>query len=258
MDFSALAGRLAERLPPGGRLLCITGAGISAESGLPTYRGVGGLYDGVDTALGVPIEVTLSGHMFQRDPALTWRYLAEVEAAARSARPSGAHRALVELERHFAEVVILTQNVDGLHRTAGSRDVIDIHGDCRRLLCTRCPHRVTVETYAGLALPPRCPDCGGVVRPDVVLFGELLPFDKVGRLERELQRGFDAYFSVGTSSVFPYIAGPILEAAARGLPTVEINPVETEVSRAVGFRFAGPAGVALDAVSAALAARWGA
>jgi NAD-dependent deacetylase len=239
--------RIAAALAGARRLLFITGAGLSADSGLPTYRGVGGLYDGVETADGIPIEEALSGETLRRDPALSWRYIMQIEAAGRGARPNRGHLAIAALEPRF-EVHVLTQNVDGLHRAAGSTQVIDIHGDVHALLCTACEHAETVADYAGLACPPRCPACGAVLRPDVVLFGEMLPLDKVARLAAELDRGFDAVFSVGTSSLFPYVAEPVLRARAAGVMTVEINPRRTAVSDHVTERLVVGASEALEAI----------
>jgi NAD-dependent deacetylase len=248
-ELSKQAERVASRLSGQRRILFITGAGLSAESGLPTYRGVGGLYADADTEHGMPIEQALSGPVFRQRPEITWRHIAQIEAAVRGARPSAAHALIAALEaRH--EVVVLTQNVDGLHRRAGSTQIIDIHGDCSELSCTRCSYRETRESYEGLALPPRCPECSAVVRPDVVLFEEMLPVDKLDRLSRELARGFDAYFSVGTSSLFPYISQPMYDAARRARLSVEINPESTPVSDAVEFRFACGAGRALQAIFA--------
>jgi NAD-dependent deacetylase len=242
------AGEVAARLGEGRRrILFITGAGLSAESGLPTYRGIGGLYENGGTEDDMPIEVALSGSVFRRAPTVTWKHLARLEQAVRGALPNRGHDIIAELDRYH-DVVVLTQNVDGFHRTAGSRRVIDIHGDCHELLCTRCDHRERRENYAGLALPPECPSCGAVVRPDVVLFGEMLPSHKVDELLRELTRGFDAYFSVGTTSVFPYIAEPMHHAAQLGRLTVEINPGRTEVSGVVDVRFDCGAVRALTAI----------
>jgi NAD-dependent deacetylase len=229
------------------RLLFITGAGLSAESGLPTYRGVGGLYSNADTEHGVPIEVALSGPMFRRKPEVTWKHIAQLEHAVRGAQPNRAHAIIAALEREH-EVVVLTQNVDGFHRAAGSTRVIDIHGDCHQLRCTRCEYREERANYAGLALPPYCPECEAVMRPEVVLFEEALPQEKLSALRRELAQGFDAYFSVGTTSVFAYIAEPMLHAARSGRLTVEVNPQETEVSPVVDVRFACGAVRALGAV----------
>src|SRR5690606_15670742 len=133
-------------------------------------------------------------------------------------------------------VVVLTQNVDGLHREAGSRALIDIHGDLHHIYCVQCGEHHQVSTYEHLAPEPRCDRCGGWLRPDVVLFEEPLPLHKLDRLEEELHAGFDVVFSVGTSSGFSYIAAPVLAAARAGVPTIEINPGDTEVSSAVRHR----------------------
>lgn len=232
-------------------VLFVTGAGISADSGLPTYRGLGGLYESDATEEGLPIEVLLSGETFVRRPATTWKYLGAIERACRGARPNRAHEAIAALEAILPRVVVLTQNIDGLHRAAGSREVIEIHGDVHRLACTRCSFRARVPDYEGLELPPRCPECAGLVRPAVVLFGEMLPPDAVTRLEEELRRGFDAVFSIGTTSVFPYVAAPVRMARAWGAGTVEVNPGETEVSGIVDVRLRCGAAAAMDALLAA-------
>jgi len=232
-------------------VLFVTGAGISADSGLPTYRGVGGLYESDATEEGLPIEVLLSGETFRRSPATTWKYLGAIERACRGARPNRAHEAIAALEAALPRVVVLTQNIDGLHRAAGSRDVIEIHGDVHRLACTRCAWRDHVPDYDGLDLPPRCPECASLVRPQVVLFGEMLPAEAVSRLEEELRRGFDAVFSIGTTSVFPYVAAPVRMARAWGAGTVEVNPGETEVSGIVDVRLRCGAAAAMEALLAA-------
>ena len=218
------------------RILFITGAGISADSGLPTYRGLGGLYHDRLTDEGFTIEEALSGEMMAVRPDIAWKYIAQIEASCRGARPNAAHRLIAALEQERDAVWVLTQNVDGLHRAAGSRKLIEIHGSIHRLRCTECPHAREVADFAGLALPPPCPRCGGLLRPDVVLFGENLPPGAVARLEQVLEDGVDAVVSVGTSSVFPYIAGPVLWAAEAGIPTIEINPGDTEVSDIVDVR----------------------
>lgn len=217
------------------RILFITGAGISADSGLPTYRGIGGLYDGNATDEGYAIEDALSGEMLRQHPEITWKYLAQIEATCRGARPNAAHAAIAWLESRAA-VTVLTQNVDGLHRAAGSTDLIEIHGTLHRLACTSCGLRLEVADYDGLPLPPGCPDCEGLLRPEVVLFGEALPEGAIRRLVEILQGGVDLVFSIGTTSVFPYIAEPVLWARQHGVPSVEINPGETRVSSFVDYR----------------------
>ncbi len=236
------------------RVLFVTGAGLSADAGLPTYRGVGGLYEGRSTEEGLPIEVALSGPTFQKDPALTWRYLKQIEARCRGAEPSPGHRFMAALEAR-CEVVVLTQNVDGLHQAAGSSRVIAIHGDVHRLACTACAHRARVADYAGLPDLPTCPLCGAVVRPEVVLFEEMLPAQAVAELEQALARSFDLVFAVGTTALFPYIAGPVVQAARQGRPTVEVNPARTVLSDIVRHRLPITAAEAFSALRDLIDAR---
>jgi NAD-dependent deacetylase len=233
------------------RILFITGAGISADSGLPTYRGIGGLYNSGMTEEGYAIEEALSGEMMSERPEITWKYLSQIEANCRGALPNTAHETIAWLEE-AREVTVLTQNIDSLHRAAGSGDLsgdlIEIHGTLHQLRCTGCGRRSAVADFAGLEIPPRCTDCGGMLRPDVVLFGEALPVDAVGRLIATLEAGTDLVFSIGTTSVFPYIAEPVIHALRRGVPTVEINPGESRVSWAVDVRLRMGAAAALGAI----------
>jgi NAD-dependent deacetylase len=227
-------------------LLFITGAGLSADSGLPTYRGIGGLYEGAETEEGLPIEEALSGETLRRRPELSWKYLGRIEAAARGARPNRGHEVIAEMEGHFERVWTLTQNVDGFHRQAGSKNVLEIHGDMHKLFCPACGLRRTAQSYAGLTLPPPCPRCPALLRPAVVLFGEMLPEDVLAELHDQCSLGFDAVLSVGTTSVFPYIREPVLLAKSRGRPTIEINPGETGVTSVVDVKIALGAAEALD------------
>lgn len=239
------AGRL---LSTARRILFITGAGLSADSGLPTYRGVGGLYEGALTDIGLPIEQALSGAMFEKRPDIAWRYLSQIEASCRGAHPNAGHYAIARLEAMHGQVTVVTQNVDGFHLLAGSRDVIEMHGTLRRLLCVDCGRVRRVESYAGLSIPPACPHCGGILRPDVVLFGEHLPSQALHRFETVLAQRPDLVISVGTGSAFPYIAGPVLAAAGRGDPTIEINPGGTHLSELVTVRLRMRAAEALPAI----------
>lgn len=229
-------------------ILFVTGAGISADSGIPTYRGIGGLYDIELTEDGIPIEEILSGTMFRTNPELTWKYLAQIARAASGATYNRAHEVIAEMERHFARVWTLTQNVDGFHRLAGSRNVIEIHGNMRSLSCTTCTFRREVQDVTGLQIPPRCPECDSILRPDVVLFEEPLPEEALTRLRRELSEGFGAVFSIGTSSVFPYIQEPIIAARHIGVPTIEINPSDTPLSGLVDYRLKMGAASAMDEI----------
>jgi NAD-dependent deacetylase len=238
---------IAKELSRCHRVFFITGAGVSADSGLPTYRGVGGLYEDTDTEDGVPIEVALSGRMLRRNPAVAWKHILRIENACRGAKPNRSHEVIKLLEERF-DVWTLTQNVDGFHRDAGSRQLIEIHGNVHRLLCTVCDWEDHVDDYEHLTMPPACPSCDALVRPDVVLFGEMLDPASIAVLERQLAIGFDAVFSVGTTSVFPYIAMPVLEAQRRGALTVEINPGTTSVSAEVKHRVRAGSAVTLDAL----------
>ncbi len=237
--------------------LFITGAGLSADSGLPTYRGVGGLYEDQGTEDGLSIEEALSGAVFRRKPAVTWKYIRQIEEACRHAGPNVAHFVMAALEGRLSRCVTLTQNVDGLHRAAGSQNLIEIHGTVHRLKCTGCSWRDVVTDYAHLPPLPTCPDCGAIVRPEVVLFDEMLPRGPMAKLEQELGRGFELVISVGTSSLFPYIAAPVWLCRQQGGATVEINPGTTEVSRAVDLRLRCGAAEALGELAERMALELG-
>jgi NAD-dependent deacetylase len=245
-------GEIASLLKKASSALFITGAGISAESGLPTYRGVGGLYNDQHTEHDVPIEVALSGRMFDERPEVTWHHLSRLESAVRDVAPNRAHRALAQLQRTLTRTLVLTQNVDGLHAAAGSRDLVEIHGNIHRLRCPTCGHKDVAQSLAVFSEPPACSRCGRPTRPDVVLFGESLPSAELARLKAELAHGFDIVFIIGTTAAFPYISGPVISASRQGVPTVEINPAETEVSHFVTHRLATHAGPALDAILSAV------
>jgi NAD-dependent deacetylase len=247
-DYSTLIDDVVARLLDCRSVLWITGAGISADSGLPTYRGIGGLYDVEETEEGMAIEEALSGHTLRSRPEIAWKYMLQIGEAVRGATFNRAHEVIAEMESRFERVWTLTQNVDGLHRAAGSRNVIEIHGNMRHLYCTVCDFRQEVSEVVELEIPPLCPQCGGPIRPDVVLFGEMLPEQAVMTLWRELQAGFEAVFSVGTSSAFPYIEEPVYQAKEEGALTVEINPGWTSVSEVVDIRLPLRAAVALDEI----------
>jgi NAD-dependent deacetylase len=226
----AMLDEAAALLARAQRPLFITGAGISADSGLPTYRGIGGLYNDRLTEEGFPIEDALSGHMLAHRPEITWRYIGQIESNCRGAGPNAAHRLIAAIEAEKPGLCVLTQNIDSLHRKAGSKNLIEIHGTVHRLLCTACGGKREVEDYASLVLPPTCTECGRPLRPDVVLFGEMLPRLALEQLARVMEEGPDLVVSIGTTSVFPYIAHPMWWARQNGVAAIEINPGDTEVS----------------------------
>ena len=250
MDNSELerVAEVARILKKSKSILFITGAGISADSGLPTYRGVSGLYNRGETEEGLPIEMVLAGQMLTSRPEITWKYLAQIENNCRQGRFNRGHEIIARMEKEFERVWVLTQNIDGFHHQAGSENIIDIHGDLHKLFCKACRWQETMDDYSQLQIPPKCPACGGVVRPDVVFFGEMLPTEKLEILQAQLHKGFDIYFSIGTTSVFPYIQQPIIDAKYRKLTTVEINPAKTQVSDIIDIRIPTGAADALDAI----------
>lgn len=236
----ALLLQTASALRVAQRILIITGAGLSADSGLPTYRGVGGLYNG-ETDDGVPIEMALSGPMLRRDPALCWKYIAELGKACLGGQPNAAHYAIAELQRKKPDCWVLTQNVDGYHRAAGSPPdrLIEIHGQMAPLFCQSCAAEdPELSVHLQRPLPPLCRLCGGVLRPPVVLFQEMLPEQAMQTLYDEMAKGFDAVLSIGTTASFPYIHEPVIRTRVCGGFTAQINLTPTDQSAQMDAFFA--------------------
>lgn len=211
------------------KIFVVTGAGISADSGLPVYRGIGGLYNNTDTEDGMPIEKALSGSVFKKQPEITWKYMGQIEKGARNATFNRGHQVLAEMERHFEHFWILTQNIDGFHTFAGSRNVIEIHGNMHRLKCTSCDTLLPVTDYSNIQIPPYC-QCGQMQRPDVVLFEEMLPESALKEMYHQQTVDYDLVISIGTNANFPYISDPIMMASRKGVATLEINPGESNIS----------------------------
>jgi NAD-dependent deacetylase len=244
--------RVVQRIHTAKHLLVITGAGISADSGLPTYRGIGGLYNDQHTDEGLPIEVALSGDVMATRPEITWKHLAQIEANCRNAQPNAAHRIIAKLQ-DIVPTTVLTQNIDGFHRAAGSRDLIEIHGNLFELFCPHCGHQEVHNDYSDLSkFPPPCPKCRGHLRPAVVLFGETLPRAGIRRLEEVLNEGYEVVLSIGTTSVFPYIAQPFMAAHQYGALSIEVNPATTDVSRFADIAWRCSAVTAMQALWTAL------
>ncbi len=242
--------RVAQCIREADNILFITGAGISVDSGLPTYRGVGGLYDQGETEDGMPIEAAVSGLMLQIRPEITWEYLWQTIATCYGAHPNRAHDIITLIQQQKPNTWVLTQNIDGLHRAAGTINVIEMHGYAFELFCMQCGDKYTFNDLfphceKPSVFPPTCQhsSCAGIIRPNVVLFGELLPTDAQMKLRAILERGLDLVISIGTSSSFPYIVAPI---DTPGIPTVEINPAETVISKTVTYRIAMRAAEAME------------
>ena len=239
---------VARELKTASSVFVITGAGMSADSGLPTYRGVGGLYENNDTEDGIPIEKALSGPMFRNNPEITWKYLGQIEKSTRGASFNRGHEVLADMEKHFDRFWILTQNIDGFHSAAGSDNVIEIHGNMHRLQCLDCANVICRENFEGLSIPPMCPGCSAMMRPLVVLFEEQLPAEAIDELDRQMRNPFDVVISIGTSSYFPYIIQPVVYAKQTGIFTVEINPAQTTLSDIVDVKLPLGAAEVLDEI----------
>jgi NAD-dependent deacetylase len=218
------------------RVVALTGAGVSAESGVPTFRdSMSGLW-----AQFKPEELA-SPDAFMRNPKLVWEWYAWRRKLVSDVKPNPGHHALAELERRVPSFTLITQNVDSLHQRAGSKTVIELHGNISRVKCS-AENKVVENWQETSEVPPHCPNCKtGLLRPDVVWFGEMLP-------ERELELSYAAcveaeiFFSIGTSAlVHPAAKLPLL-AVGTGAKLVEINPTETPLSRDADFLINGPSG----------------
>ncbi len=212
----------AAKLVVQGRVVALTGAGVSAESGIPTFRGPGGLWERFRP------EDLATPEAFARDPRRVWAWYKWRLGIVLSARPNPAHLALAELERMGLLEAVITQNVDGLHQEAGSKRVVELHGSLRRARCTRCGLRISLEAVPSEDLP-KCPSCGGLLRPDVVWFGEPLPSDAWEEAVR-LAATCRCMLVVGTSgTVYPAASLPFL-AKERGAAVVEVNVNQTPIT----------------------------
>ena len=202
------------------RIVALTGAGISAESGIPTFRGKNGLWEGYR------VEEVATPEAFDSDPVLVWRFYDERRINIAKAKPNKAHLLLAELEK-FYDLWIITQNIDGLHVKAGSKNVVELHGNIWRVKCTECGIKYYNYEVPLSSIPPRCKRCGGLLRPDVVWFNE--PVYDIDRAY-ELSANCDIMLVIGTSSlVYPAAYLPRL-AWSNDAIIVEINPNRTPVS----------------------------
>ncbi|HUG53547.1 MAG TPA: NAD-dependent deacylase [Vicinamibacteria bacterium] len=216
------ASEVAARLRAADRVLVLTGAGVSAESGVPTFRGPGGLWRSHRP------EDLATPEAFARDPALVWEWYAWRRQTIATLRPNPAHLALAAVEARSPHFLLATQNVDGLHQVAGSRRLVELHGSLWRLRCTTCGQSAEDGRVPLPELPPRCP-CGARLRPDVVWFGEALPEHALGAAFAAAREA-DVVLVVGTSSlVYPAASLPQVARAA-GAFVVEVNPEATPLT----------------------------
>jgi NAD-dependent deacetylase len=216
----------------------LTGAGISAESGIPTFRdaqtGLWAKYNPEDLA---------TPSAFRRNPRLVWEWYAWRRSLVAQASPNPGHIALAEMEQHIPRFTLITQNVDGLHRRAGSKNVIELHGNIVRTKCFQ--ENVIVDTWAETEeVPPRCPRCRGLLRPDVVWFGEMLPEQALNDA-LEAAKTCDVFLSIGTSGLVEPAASLPFIAQSSGATVAIINPDVTAQALSTYYRINGPAGKVL-------------
>jgi NAD-dependent deacetylase len=245
----------AEALAAASYAIALTGAGMSVESGIPPFRGPGGLW----TRYGEP---PMNGfERFLADPRRAWEErlrptgpMRELWKALAAAQPNAGHRALVELERMGAVRATITQNVDDLHRQAGSARLLEIHGNATLVRCLECVARFARSAIDTSVLPPSCPTCGGLLKSDTVSFGEPIPPDVLAACEQESGRA-DCVLLAGTSATVYPAAGFALAVRDRGGLLIEVNPHESEVSALCDVCLREPSAAALPRVVARLRER---
>jgi NAD-dependent protein deacetylase/lipoamidase len=248
MADEALIREATLRLRDTRTLVVLTGAGVSKESGIPTFRdaqdGLWARYDPMDLA-------TREG--FLRDPVMVWEWYSYRFGMVEHASPNAGHLAIAELEGIFPQVTVITQNIDGLHQAAGSSDVVELHGSIRRYKCLDGQHTgfIRVDLAAQIQVPPVCPHCGALLRPDVVWFGELLPPDAINRAF-DLCRSCDAMLVVGTSGEVEPAASLPIRAATSGALVIDVNPDRGQTARRADIFLQGPGGEVLPRLVEAL------
>ncbi len=234
------------------RVFVLTGAGVSAESGIPTFRGKDGYWRNLNPAkLATP-------EAFAKDPGLVWEWYRERRQRIRNAQPNAAHKAIAKLAQHAQEFLLVTQNVDDLHARAGSskEKMVQIHGNVFVTRCSRCDfrrhdydHEHEHEHESEHIDVPRCPRCEALMRPGVVWFGEQLPWDELRRVENYLEDGpCDFVIVAGTTATFGYIIDWALRAIASDGELIEVNPEETPLSQFATQRVRESAAVALPRI----------
>lgn len=221
--MDALIARAVKDLATARRAVALTGAGISIDSGIPPFRGKGGLWERFD-----PMEIA---HIdsFLRDPAMVWRVLVkDLKDIIDGARPNDGHKGIARLEQLGILQSVITQNIDGLHQMAGNTDVIEFHGTFAWQRCMKCERRIETSRVDARELPPRCA-CSGILRPDAVFFGEMIPPVALWR-SQEIASHCDVMLVVGTSAVVQPAAGMPIIAKQSGAVVIEINPEPTALT----------------------------
>lgn len=230
---------LKEKLKSAKSIVFFSGAGISAESGIPTFRGKDGIWNKLRP------EELANFNAFMRNPQMVWEWYNYRKKIVHQSQPNQGHLAIVEMEKYFDEVTVITQNVDNLHRRAGSKVVYELHGNIEKNFCVKCKRRYDEELEFKDDIP-KC-SCGGLIRPDVVWFGEFLPADQF-QYSEDAARNCDIFFVVGTSAVVYPAASIVQIAKSSGAFLVEVNIEETEASSIVDVSLFGESGKILPRV----------
>lgn len=241
-EAAILIARAAKDIVDSQKTIALTGAGISVESGIPDFRSAGGLWSRYDPEEYAHISA------FQTNPEKVWQMLQEMMELVLGAEPNPAHIALAELELVGLLSSVITQNVDGLHQRAGSKEVIEFHGSNQWLVCLECGNRQEASSLSFEVIPPRCPECSRILKPDVVFFGEPIPWEAQTRSFEEA-RTCDVVLVVGTSAVVYPAAGIPTTAKQNGAKVVEINMEPTPLTNRVSdYLIQGAAGQILPKI----------
>ncbi len=233
------------KLKSASRLVFFSGAGISAESGIPTFRGEEGLWKKFKP------EELANFNSFIRNPQMVWEWYQYRRKIGKESLPNPGHFAIAEMEKYFSDVTVVTQNVDNLHRRAGSKNIYELHGNIEKNFCIACHSRYDFLDFQESVDVPRCKSCGGLIRPDVVWFGEMLPQDVFSEAESKASK-CDICFIVGTSGIVYPAAFIPLTAKQNGAYLVEININPTELSSTADYSLYGRSGEILPLILSAV------
>lgn len=240
MELTSAIQQVRTRVVTSGSVAVLTGAGISAESGVPTFRGDGGLWRSFGA------EELATPKAFEQDPKLVWEWYDWRRGIVARVEPNPGHIALAELEKRVPRFTLITQNVDGLHDRAGSSDPLKLHGDLWQVRCTRCGYRGVNRQVPLTEIPPHC-ECGALLRPDIVWFGESLPSAVLQSAWASAEQA-ELFLVVGTSALVQPAATLPLVAKRHGAYVIEVNPEHTPLSPSVDLSLFGPAGEILPQI----------
>lgn len=244
MIVREVTAELRRRFRDARRVAVLTGAGVSAESGVPTFRGGGGS-NAIWEWRGRPVSELSSAELLAADPKLVWEWFDYRRGLVKEVKPNPGHDALARWEKRFPSFTLVTQNIDGLHAAAGSRRPLELHGNIWRGRCVGCRTAKLLKETPLREMPPMCA-CGKPLRPDVVLFGEMLPEGVYEQAEAAAE-ACDLFFVIGTSAVVYPAAWLPVRAKKAGAFVVEVNPEETELTPRADATVLGKAGEALPA-----------